>query len=114
MLGRLIVMKYGYCNAWCGLCIGSVFNVFYFLLLEGNHCSAHFYLRNIFFSLCVCLCVGLFVALALVCGMLNQNGNSAIGYQSTLPPENELNKNRRASSLELILSPMRESTLQRK
>ena len=75
----------------------------------------HIFIYGIFFfSLCVCLCVGLFVALALVCGMLNQNGNSAIGYQSTLPPENELNKNRRASSLELILSPMRESTLQRK
>ncbi len=75
-------------------------------LLECNFSSTFIY--GIFFWLICCFDLG-------VRDVLNQTGNSAIRYESTLPrPESEMNKNRRASSLELILSPMVESTLQRK
>lgn len=58
-LGWFIIIMYdAYCNAWCGLCIGSVFNVFVFY----HHCRTFFsfYLRIFFLSVCwVIRCFGL-------------------------------------------------------
>ena len=69
----------------------------------------------IFFTHSVFCCFFvLFIALAFRClGMLNQAGQSAVRYQSAQVGA-EMSKQRRASSLEMILSPMVESTLQRK